>query len=190
MGEVSADITLDLTPEPPIDVNIIVIEGTVYKEDGEIPADGVDITVTIGSNAPEMRTTGADGSYEVTVVNPLGTAATTGDTVAVSVAVAGSDTAINVVALTVNGAERSGSSFPLVNDILEKVAEGMSVTLDVTTDIVIPPRTANVLVVTGNVYKEDGSTAAGGGLDVTVTVGSGSQAATTDTDGSYTARIR
>ena len=189
VGEVSAEITLDLTPEPPIDVNIIVVEGTVYKEDGEIPADGVDITVTVGSNAPEMRTTGADGSYEVTVVNPLGTAATTGDTVAVSVAVAGSDTAINVVALTVNGAERSGSSFPLVNDILEKVAEGMPVTLDVTTDIVIPPRTANVLVVTGNVYKEDGSTSAGGGLDVTVTVGSGSQATTTDTDGSYTAEF-
>ena len=44
----------------------------------------------------------------------------------------------------------------------------MSVMVDVTTDIVIPPRSVNVLDrrwVT--VYKEDGTTSAGGGLDVT-----------------------
>ena len=185
-GIASDPLTLSLTPEPPIPVNIIVIEGKVYKEDGEIPADGVNITVTVGSNPPELRTTGADGSYEVTVVNPLGTAATTGDTVAVSVSVAGSDTTINVVALAVNTVGHSGASFPLVNDILEKVAEGMPVTVDVTTDIVIPPRTANVLVVTGNIYKEDGSTPAGGGLNVAVTVGSDSRTTTTGPDGSYT----
>ena len=48
----------------------------------------------------------------------------------------------------------------------------MSVMVDVTTDIIIPPRSVNVLEVMGNVYKEDGTTSAGSGLDVMVTVGS------------------
>ena len=176
---ISAAITLDLTSEPPIPVNIIVIEGAVYKEDGEIPADGAAVTVTVGSNAPEMRTTDADGNYEVTLVNPLNPVATTGDIV--SIAVAGA----NVVSLTVNGTDQAGGSFPLVNAILEPVAAGMSVMVDATTDIVIPPRSVNVLEVTGTVYKEDGTTTAGGGLDVSVTVGSNSQTAQTDTGGTY-----
>ena len=60
-----------------------------------------------------------------------------------------------------------------------------TVTRDVTTDIVIPPRTVNALVVEGMVSKEDGTTSAGSGLDVMVTVGSDSQMTTTETDGSY-----
>ena len=176
---ISADITLDLTSEPPIPVNVITIEGNVYKEDGEIPADGASIAVTVGSNAAETRTTGADGSYEVTLVNPLAPAATTGDIV--SVAVDGA----NVVSLTVNGMAHSGSSFPLVNAILELVEAGTPVTVDATTDIAIPPRTVNALVVEGNVYKEDGSDSAGGGLDVSVTVGTNTETTQTDADGSY-----
>ena len=140
---------MNLTPEPPIPVNIITIEGTVYKVDGDVPADGVKVTVTIGSNSPEMRVTDTDGSYEVTIVNPLGVAATTGDIVSVVVRCAGT--------------ERGREEFPLVNDILEEVLGGMSVMVDVTTDIVIPPRS-----VWNKVYKEDGSTSAGGGLDVVV----------------------
>ena len=177
---ISADITLDLTSEPPIPVNIIIVEGTVYKEDGEIVADGVDVTVTIGSNAAEMRTTGADGAYEVTLVDPLNPVATTGDTVSIAVADA------NVVSLSINGTAHSGSSFPLVNDILEQVEAGMSVMVDVTTDILIPPRTVNALVVEGNVYKEDGTTSAGGGLDVMVSVGlQPTQTVQTDSAGGY-----
>ena len=178
---ISADITLDLTSEPPIPVNIITVEGTVYKEDGEIVAAGAAVTVTIGTNAPEMRTAGADGGYEVTLVSPLSPVATTGDTVSIAVADA------NVVSLSINGMAHAGSSFPLVNDILEKVEAGMSVMVDVTTDIVIPPRTVNALVVEGNVYKEDGTTSAGGGLDVSVTVGANSQTVQTDAAGSYVA---
>ena len=171
---ISADLTLDLTPEPPIDVNIITVEGTVYKEDGDVPADGVKVTVTIGSNSPEMRITDTDGSYEVTIVNPLGVAATTGDIVSVVV----TDDA---------GTERGREEFPLVNDILEDVLDGMSVVVNVTTDIVIPPRSVNVLEVMGMVYKVDGSTSAGGGLDVVVTRGSRTQTVQTGTDGSYSA---
>ena len=176
---VSSDITLDLTSEPPIPVNIIVVEGAVYKEDGEIPADGAEVTVTVGSNAPETRTTDANGNYEVTLVDPLNPVATTGDIV--SIAVGGA----NVVSLKVNGTAQAGSSFPLVNAILEPVAAGMSVMVDATTDIVIPPRSVNVLEVTGTVYKEDGITSAGGGLDVSVTVGSMTQTTQTGTDGTY-----
>ena len=171
---ISADLTLDLTPEPPIDVNIITIEGTVYKEDGDVPADGVKVTVTIGSNSPEMRVTDTDGSYEVTLVQPLNPVATTGDIVSVVV----TDDA---------GTARGREEFPLVNDILEDVLDGMSVVVNVTTDIVVPPRSVSVLEVMGMVYKEDGSTSAGGGLDVVVTRGSMTQTVQTGTDGSYSA---
>ena len=107
-------------------------------------------------------------------------AATTGDLVSVVVADA------NVVALDVNGVVHSGSQFPLVNDILEKVKAGESVIVNVTTDIVIPPRSVNFLTVEGMVFKEGGEDSAGGGLDVMVTVGSQApQMDTTDTNGSY-----
>ena len=171
---ISESLTLNLTPEPPIDVNIITVEGTVYKVDGDVPADDVTVTVTIGSNEPQERTTGMDGSYEVTIVELLGTAATTGDIVSVVV----TDDA---------GTERGREEFPLVNDILEDVLDGMSVVVNVTTDIVIPPRSVNVLEVMGMVYKVDGSTSAGGGLDVVVTRGSRTQTVQTGTDGSYSA---
>ena len=171
---------MNLTSEPPIDVNILTIEGVVYKEDGDVPADGVTITVTIGSNQPQVRTTDADGSYEVTLVEPLGVVATNRDYVTTAVEGA------NVVTTTVNGVAISGDSFRLSYDLLETVKAGMSITADVTTDIVIPPRSVNVLEVMGNVYKEDGSTSAGSGLDVTVTVGSqATQTVQTDAAGSY-----
>ncbi len=176
---ISENLDLNLLGEDPIPVNIIVIEGVVYKEDGEIPADGAEVTVTVGSNAPATRTTDANGGYEVTLVNPLAPVATTGDMV--SIAVAGA----NVVSLNVNGTDQAGASFPLVNAILEPVEAGTPVTVDATTDMVIPPRSVNVLEVVGMVYKEDGTTSAGGGLDVSVTVGSNSQTTQTDTDGTY-----
>ena len=176
---ISEDLILNLTPEPPIEVSLIEIGGTVYKEDGEVPAESVDVEIMVGSQT-QMDTTDADGSYSVAFVG-LGTAAaTTGNLVFVVVADA------NVVGLSVNGIEQGGSQFPLVNDILEKVKAGESVTVDVTTDIVIPPRSVNFLTVEGMVFKEGSTVPAGGGLNVTVTVGSQApQMDTTDTNGFY-----
>ena len=176
---ISENLDLNLLGEDPIEVSVIVIKGTVYKEDGEIEADGVEVTVTVGSNAPQTRTTNADGGYNVTVVQP-GVAATTGNMVSIAVADA------NVVSLKVNGTARAGASFPLVNAILEPVKAGMSVMVDATTDIDIPTRYAEVLVVEGTVYKEDGTTSAGGGLNVTVTVdGTHTRTVQTTSDGTY-----
>lgn len=177
---ISEDITLDLTSEPPIPVNLMVIEGVIYKEDGEIPADGSEVTITVGSQEPQTHTTDANGGYSATFFDLGNTVATTGDIVSVAV------TGANVVSLTVNGTAQAGSSFPLVNAILEPVEAGMSVMVDATTDIVIPPRSVNVLEVVGTVYKEDGTTSAGGGLYVSVTVGDNPpQTTQTDTDGTY-----
>ena len=177
---VSKDLMLNLTPELPIEVSLIEIGGTVYKEDGEVPANDVTVTVTVGSNSPEMDTTDADGSYSVAFVGPGTPAATTGNLV--SVVVAGA----NVVGLDVNGVGHSRSQFPLVNDILERVKVGESVTVNVTTDIVIPERSVSLLTVQGTVFKEASTVSAGGGLEVTVTVGSQApQMDTTDTNGFY-----
>ena len=175
---VSEDLMLNLIGEDPIDVAVLTIEGRVYKEDGEIPADDVEITVTVGST-PQTTTTDADGYMVLFIRDLITPVATTGNMVSVAVADA------NVVGLNVNGTEQPGSSFRLSNDILEKVQAGEPVTVDVTTDIVIPDRTVSSLVVEGMVYKNDGATSVGSGLDVTVTVGSDSQMATTETDGSY-----
>ena len=176
---VSADLTLNLTPEPPIEVSLIEIGGTVYKEDGEVPAESVDVEITVGSQT-QMDTTDTNGFYSVGFVGIGTPAAKTGYLVSVVVADA------NVVALDVNGIEQGGSQFPLVNDILEKVLEGMSVMVDVTTNIVIPPRSVSLLTVEGTVFKEGGTISAGGGLEVTVTVGSQApQMDTTDTNGFY-----
>ena len=127
--------------------------------------------------APPMRT----GSYEVTLVEPLGVVATNRDYVTIAV------TDANVVTTTVNGVDINGDSFRLSYDILETVKAGMSVMVDVTTDIVIPPRSVSVLEVMGMVYKEDGSTSAGGGLDVVITRGSLTETTQTEADGSYSA---
>ena len=182
-GEASGVVMLELLPEDPIPVTILTIEGKVYKEDGEVPADeGVDVTVTAGENPSQTVQTDADGSYMALFIGNLITpVATTGDMVSVAVADA------NVVSLNVNGTEQVGSSFRLINDILEKVKAGEPVTVDVTTDIVIPPRSVSSLVVEGMVYKVDGETSADSGLDVMVTVGENSQTVQTDADGSYMA---
>ncbi len=177
---ISETLMLDLTPEPPIDVSSIIIEGTVYKEDGEVPADGVAVTVTIGSNPSDTDTTDMNGGYSSGAVVPGGVAATTGNIVAITVANA------NVVSLEVNGITHSGSQFPLGNDILERVQAGELVTVNVTTDIFIPPRSVSLLTVQGTVFKESSTAPAGGGLEVTVTVGSHPpEMDTTDPSGFY-----
>ena len=180
-GDASGVVMLELLPEDPIPVTILTIEGTVYKEDGEVPADeGVEVTVTVGENS-KTATTDADGYMVLFISDLITPVATTGDMVSIAVADA------NVLSLNVNGTERDGSSFRLINDILAKVEAGDSVMVNVMTDIVIPPRSVSSLVVEGMVYKVDGETSADSGLDVMVTVGENSQTVQTETDGSYRA---
>ena len=169
----SAELTLNLTPVPPVDVSILIIEGTVFKVDGIVPADGVTTTVTVGANTPQVVTTGADGSYSVTLFNPLGIVASTGD-------------AVSIVVTDDTGAERGREDFRLNND---QLGEGgtATVTQDVVTDIVVPPRSVNVLVVEGVVYAADGVNPLED-VDVTITVTIGanpSQTTTINGDGTY-----
>ena len=185
-GDVSGSTTIELLPEDPIDVTILTVEGIVYKEDGEITADeGTEVTVTV-DGTPKTTTTDANGYMVLFIGDLISPVATTGNEVSIAVGDA------NVVSLTVNGTARAGSSFRLVNDILEKVAAGDPIVADVTTDIVIPPRTVSSLVVEGMVYKEDRITPAGSGLDVTVTLRENTQTESTQTvqtevNGSYQA---
>ena len=165
---VSANLTLTLTPEPPMEVNILILEGMVYKEDGEIPADGVNVTVTVGSNTPQMKTTDTAGAFEVTEVGLIDAAARTGDLVL-------------AVVTDADGVERGRETLTLTNNRLD----GTPVPIAVTTDIVIPPRSVNVLNVEGIVYKRDGVINAGVGLDVVVTVGEMTQNATTGSGGAF-----
>ena len=81
---ISDSETFNLLGEDPIPVDAIEIRGTVYKEDGEIIADGLNVTVTVQSSS-ETDTAGSDGSYGVAFLGFGQTVATTGDTVSVAV---------------------------------------------------------------------------------------------------------
>ncbi len=177
MGDgLSAQLTLNLTPVPPREVLILVVEGTVFKEDGEIPADDVQVAVTVGANPPQMTTTDSDGNYSATTVNLGGIAASTGDPVLVVVTDAAS-------------VERGRANLTLTNDHLGE-DNAATVILNVETDIVIPPRSVNILVLDGIAYKEDGTTPVGEGLDVTVTVGAQPpETIQTASDGSFSTTI-
>jgi hypothetical protein len=177
---ISDSLTLNLLGEEPIPVGELVVRGTVFKEDGEVSAANVTVTIEAGSNS-DAKTTNADGSYAVAFLGFGNTVATTGDTVSVDVGGA------NVVGLTVNGVSMSGDSFILRNAVLEKVAAGEPVIVDVTTDIVIPPRSVDSLTVKGTVFKEDKTTPVGPGIRVEITVGSNSDTKMTGADGSYSA---
>ena len=164
---VSAELTLELTPEPPIEVNILTVGGTVFKADGEVPADGVDVMIMLGSMT-KTDTTDEDGSFSEAFIDLSMPVARTGDTV-------------TIVVKDANGVEVGGTEFRLTNDRLD----GEPIDVKITTTIVVPPRSVNVLTVTGMVSKEDDTTSAGAGLDVTVMVGSETRTDTTDADGSY-----
>ena len=75
---ISGEVTFNLTPEPPIEVTVLTFEGTVFKEDGEIPADGVDVAITLGS-VTKMDTTDEDGAYSITFLDFSMPVARTGD---------------------------------------------------------------------------------------------------------------
>ena len=172
---VSGEVTLNLTPVPPVDVSILVVEGTVFKVDGITPADGVTVTVTVGSNTPIVSTTDTDGAYSVTDLNLLGIVASTGDPV-------------SIVVTDDTGVERGREDFRLTND---QLGEGgtATVTKDVVTDIIVPPRSVNILVVEGVIISVDGiNPVEDVDLTVTVTVGSNpSQTAILEEDGVYSA---
>ena len=139
---VSGQKSLTLTPVPPVDVSILDIMGTVSKADDVTPADGVTVTVTVGSRS-DTGTTGTDGSFSATFVNPFGTVASTGDMV-------------SIVVTDDTGAERGRKVFPLTNDLLGEGGTAIIKQLKVETDIVVPPRSVMILVVRGVVLSDDG----------------------------------
>ena len=55
-AKVSRNVTTAI-PVPPRSVNALVVNGVVYAVDGESPAEGVSVAVTVGSNALSMTTT-------------------------------------------------------------------------------------------------------------------------------------
>ena len=160
-------LTLDLTPEPRMEVTLLTLQGTVFKEDGEIPADGVGVEVTIGSMT-KTDTTDADGFFSTTFFEFGVPVAATGDKV-------------TIVVTDANGAEVGGDQFRLMN----KHLDGQPVDVKITTNIVIPPRSVSFLTVEGTVTKVGGNTSAGIGLDVEVIVGAETKTDTTDEGGSY-----
>ena len=165
---VSDMLTVNLTPEPPIEVNVLTVEGKVFKEDGEVAAGGVNVEITLGSMT-KTSTTDADGSFSETFVGFDMPVARTGDVVTIVV----TDSA---------GTEVGGATVRLRNALLD----GAPVEVNITTNIVIPPRSVSFLTVEGTATKVGGQTAAGSGLDVTVTVGgSRTSTDTTDESGSY-----
>ena len=173
----SGQVSLALTPVPPVDVSILDIMGTVFKVDGITPADGVTVTITVGANAPDTSTTETDGSFSATFLNLLGTVASTGDLV-------------SIVVTDDTGLERGREDFPLTNDLLGEGGTA-TVTKDVVTDIIVPPRSVSVLVVEGVIFSDDGvNPVEDVPLTVTVTVGvNPSQTAILEEDGAYSTTL-
>ena len=138
VGDLSGQATINLTPVPPKEVEILVISGTVYKEDGTGPVSGVNVEVTVGNMPPKTTVSDGNGNYSVTIVNPGGVAGTTGDMVTIVV----TDDA---------GMERGRDESVLTNEDLGDDTAA-NVDRDVNTDILA--RTS-ALAVTGSVFREE-----------------------------------
>ena len=151
-SDVSGETMLDLTPVPPREVSILVITGTVFKKNSEVPASGVTVSVMVnGVSVPtDVDMTGDDGAYTATRVIPGGVAARTGDRV--------------VIVVTDSTGERGSVDFALTN---EQLGEGDSTTItqNVETDIKLSTTT---LVVLGKVLLEDGESPVPAGMTVTI----------------------
>ena len=151
-SDVSGETMLDLTPVPPREVSILVITGTVFKKNSEVPASGVTVSVMVnGVSVPtDVDMTGDDGAYTATRVIPGGVAARTGDRV--------------VIVVTDSTGERGSVDFALTN---EQLGEGDSTTItqNVETDIKLSTAT---LVVLGKVLLEDGESPVPAGMTVTI----------------------
>ena len=171
----SATVTQDVIttiPVPPETVNVLVINGVVYTIDGETPAEGADVTVTVGSNTLPMTTTDANGFFERTAVG-------------LDMPAASTDDVVSIVVTDDAGTERGSEELTLTNADLGTIGSA-TVTQDAMTDIVLPPLSVDLLVVDGVVYRDDMMTPVDSGFDVTVTVGTGeSQTTSTEADGSF-----
>jgi hypothetical protein len=169
-----ATVTKNVTtaiPVPPRSVSILAVEGVVSKNDGETPADGVNVMVTVGSNAPQTVQTDMDGMYSVTFFMP-------GTDV-----IASKDDAVSIVVTDATGGTHGPYQSVLTNE--ELMDDPATVTKNVTTAIPVPPRSVSILAVEGVVSKNDGETPADG-VNVMVTVGSNApQTVQTDMDGMY-----
>ena len=170
VGDLTGVATVSLTPEPPVMVPILVVSGTINKEDGTGSVPGVNVEVTVNDKEPISTTSDENGNYSVTIVDPGGNAASTGDTVTVVVTDAGGD-------------NRGSEEIVLTN---EDLGDGDSsvVNVDVTTNI---GSLTSALVVTGSVFREASEIAIDDVFDITVTnTTNGMQVAgTTDGSGMY-----
>ena len=136
VGDLTGITTVNLTPEPPVMVPILVVTGEVNKEDGTGSVPGVNVEVTVNDKDPISTTSDEDGNYSVTIVDPAGNAGSTGDTV-------------TVVVTDPDGDERGSEEIVLTNDDLGD-GDSSVVNVDVTTDI---GATTSALVVTGSQYS-------------------------------------
>ena len=171
-SDVTGTLTINLTPIPPKEVSFLVVSGTIYRKGGTSPIGGLAIKVAVG--AKELSTTSEDnGTYSVTDVNPVGVVAKTGDLISVTVV----DEQDQV----------RGQIAPFVLE--EKYLDASETTAtvsgqDVTTDI---GARSEVLALEGTVFLEDGLTAVGDGLTVTVNNAARekSESGKTDENGAY-----
>ena len=121
----------------------MTVGGKVFKVDGEVPADGVNVEITLGSMT-KTDTTDADGSFSEAFIDLSMPVARTGDEV-------------TIVVTDAAGTKVGGDMVRLTNDLLD----GAPVEVNITTNIVIPPRSVSFLTVKGTVTKVGGQTSAG-----------------------------
>ena len=164
---------------PPRSVNVLVVEGVVLSDDGVSPVENVDFTVTVtvkssltGEVTDASVVLGDDGIYTATAVDLFASVASTGDLVS------------TVVVTDADGAVRGSAELELTNAHLDEDGSGMA-TLNVPTNIILPPKSVGILIVEGVAYRDDETTPVGQGFDVTVMVGSRSDMGTTEANGSF-----
>jgi len=149
----------------------MAIDGSVFYNDGvTLVSDGLDVKVTnITQDLSQPSTTGDAGAgrYSVTFIDILGGI----------VAAVGDE--IEIIVTDVDGNEHSLTYILTAEDITAS-----SATVDVTTDVPVPPEPVTKLVVSGTVYYKDGKTPAAG-LVVKVLESS----STTDVEGKYSVTV-
>ncbi len=151
VGELSGQATIDLTPEPPKEVEILVITGMVNKQDGTGPVSGIDVEVTVGDMPPKATVTDSNGNYSVTIVNPGGVAGRAGNAV--------------TVVVTDDAGEERGRNESVLTD--EDLGDETSAVVERNVDTNILARTT-ALAVTGTVFREDSAIAVNDVIAITV----------------------